>query len=260
MIYKTLIALALAVTTSTSQAAMYNFNGEMNWYDQSGVHVPGFSVGDVTGYIDTSGASGYGYFESDSDFIPGTPWGRAEIIDLFIYDSSVGGIQEFDWRVETRSPVISDLNNNIIETRSCHRTLSYDGCANILQPGEAFYVTNDGVVLDPDSRPAVYYHHIFNLSDSNQFAGGIFWDWNTSGDILSMQVWERVNNPDGTMSLVSLDGDSDGAPGYKMLEGPFLGHTMALDGQLSQVPIPAALWLFGSGLIGLISIVRRKKS
>jgi hypothetical protein len=26
------------------------------------------------------------------------------------------------------------------------------------------------------------------------------------------------------------------------------------------VPVPAALWLFGSGLIGLIAITRRKKS
>ncbi len=29
---------------------------------------------------------------------------------------------------------------------------------------------------------------------------------------------------------------------------------------LSQVPIPAAVWLFGSGLIGLIDVARRKKS
>jgi hypothetical protein len=29
--------------------------------------------------------------------------------------------------------------------------------------------------------------------------------------------------------------------------------------QLTQIPLPAALWLFGSGLIGLIGIARRKK-
>lgn len=28
----------------------------------------------------------------------------------------------------------------------------------------------------------------------------------------------------------------------------------------SVVPVPAAVWLFGSGLIGLIGIARRKKS
>lgn len=31
-------------------------------------------------------------------------------------------------------------------------------------------------------------------------------------------------------------------------------------GQLNPVPIPAAVWLFGSGLLGLIGVARRKKS
>jgi len=30
--------------------------------------------------------------------------------------------------------------------------------------------------------------------------------------------------------------------------------------QFSAVPVPAAVWLFGSGLIGLIGIARRKKA
>ena len=30
--------------------------------------------------------------------------------------------------------------------------------------------------------------------------------------------------------------------------------------ELNAVPIPAAVWLFGSGLIGLIGIARRKKA
>ena len=34
----------------------------------------------------------------------------------------------------------------------------------------------------------------------------------------------------------------------------------AFSGTLSIVPVPAAVWLFGSGLIGLIGIARRKKS
>ena len=42
-------------------------------------------------------------------------------------------------------------------------------------------------------------------------------------------------------------------------------HTLAVPGgeirgQINVVPIPAALWLFGSGLIGLIGVARRKIS
>ena len=42
-------------------------------------------------------------------------------------------------------------------------------------------------------------------------------------------------------------------------------HTQAflggeIRGQVSVIPIPAALWLFGSGLLGLVGIARRKKA
>jgi hypothetical protein len=30
--------------------------------------------------------------------------------------------------------------------------------------------------------------------------------------------------------------------------------------EISQVPVPAAIWLFGSGLLGLVGIARRKKA
>ena len=37
--------------------------------------------------------------------------------------------------------------------------------------------------------------------------------------------------------------------------GPYIGSYLV---RTSVVPVPAAVWLFGSGLIGLISIARRK--
>ncbi len=33
-----------------------------------------------------------------------------------------------------------------------------------------------------------------------------------------------------------------------------------LEGSVSKVPVPAAAWLFGSGLVGLVGVARRKKS
>ena len=38
-----------------------------------------------------------------------------------------------------------------------------------------------------------------------------------------------------------------------------LSHITAYQGQASVVPVPAAVWLFGSGLIGLVGLARRKK-
>jgi len=37
-------------------------------------------------------------------------------------------------------------------------------------------------------------------------------------------------------------------------------YDLILNGTVSSVPVPAAAWLFGSGLLGLVGIARRKKS
>ena len=36
-------------------------------------------------------------------------------------------------------------------------------------------------------------------------------------------------------------------------------HLVGTIGEVSQVPVPAAVWLFGSGMLGLIGVARRKK-
>jgi len=40
--------------------------------------------------------------------------------------------------------------------------------------------------------------------------------------------------------------------------GPFPGQTFTIDGVVSPVPVPTAIWLFDSGLVGLAGFVRRK--
>ena len=41
--------------------------------------------------------------------------------------------------------------------------------------------------------------------------------------------------------------------------GSFAGSVIGWTGGMTVVPIPAAVWLFGSGLIGLIGFARRKE-
>lgn len=65
----------------------------------------------------------------------------------------------------------------------------------------------------------------------------------------------------GNYLVTTLDGDNDGIPGTKMTAGPFAGFSPVFTGPAVQaVPVPAALWLFGSGLVGLASVARRKAS
>jgi len=65
--------------------------------------------------------------------------------------------------------------------------------------------------------------------------------------------------------LASLDGDADGVMGIPMAaNGPFAGFNANFNATMAPtpdavVPVPAAVWLFGSGLLGLVGIARRKK-
>ena len=61
----------------------------------------------------------------------------------------------------------------------------------------------------------------------------------------------------------------DGIAGSPLIDGPFPGFNINLDlgsgnsltvVNVSSVPVPAAVWLFGSGLIGLVGFARHKKA
>ena len=91
----------------------------------------------------------------------------------------------------------------------------------------------------------------FNLS-SGQVAMGILFDWNTSVGIPVLNIM----NADGS----GVDIDGDGTLGTTMASGPFAGSPVGFAGQpAAVVPVPAAVWLFGSGLIGLVGVARRRR-
>ena len=63
-----------------------------------------------------------------------------------------------------------------------------------------------------------------------------------------------------TANVMSFDSDGDGIPGTAFIYGPFPGFTEAINGTLTAVPLPTTVWLFGSGLIGLVGFARRNKN
>jgi hypothetical protein len=64
-------------------------------------------------------------------------------------------------------------------------------------------------------------------------------------------------NPSGTLPLTD-----DGIGGNPMVAGPFPDFNANFDItsiHVSAIPVPAAVWLFGSGLLGLVGVARRRK-
>lgn len=57
---------------------------------------------------------------------------------------------------------------------------------------------------------------------------------------------------DYSVHTLPIEGDGNGLNNTQ--------YELHLEGTISAVPLPAAVWLFGSGLVGLIGVARRKKS
>ena len=98
--------------------------------------------------------------------------------------------------------------------------------------------------------------YTFHL-ESNQVAAGAFFDWSSDLNIPVLTIYDCPVTGPGVCTSVSLP----------MAAGPFIGATPRFDGNTSDdfpisgaIPVPAAVWLMGSGLIGLIGVARRKKT
>ncbi len=99
-----------------------------------------------------------------------------------------------------------------------------------------------------------------------QVGGHILFNWGATTDIDVVMVWDVTDNGDGTVTYTSIDGiagnpaNPDGVRGFGMIDGAFPGFNANFDFTVATVPVPAAVWLFGSGLLGLVGVARRKKA
>ena len=100
------------------------------------------------------------------------------------------------------------------------------------------------------------FSYTFHLS-SNQVAVGTYFDWNGNNNIPVLTIYDCPETGGGACFGNSLP----------MVTIPFPGQITNFNGSTTDnfpisgsVPVPAAVWLFGSGLIGLIGLARRKTS
>jgi len=86
------------------------------------------------------------------------------------------------------------------------------------------------------------YDYTINLA-MGETAFGTYFTWSVNPDIPVVAVFNQ---------------DGSAGQAVPMQIGPFPGQAPTFQGTVSAVPVPAAVWLFGSGLLGLVGVARRK--
>ena len=104
-------------------------------------------------------------------------------------------------------------------------------------------------------------HMLFNWNGNNNIDVSVL--WNPNG-VFGTTAAQQSLTGTAVWNAVSIDGDGNGSPGIKMaLGGPFANFqaNFNLNGITpAAVPLPAAVWLLGSGLLGLVGVARRKSN
>lgn len=113
------------------------------------------------------------------------------------------------------------------------------------------------VILNPNSVFGAGIANSTNLgcgySLGDPTVSNCLWDgpgYGSAGKPAGSKIW----------GLASVDGNGDGLMGIPMAAGgPFEGFNANFNAY-APVPVPAAFWLFGSGLVGLFGVARRRKT
>jgi hypothetical protein len=91
---------------------------------------------------------------------------------------------------------------------------------------------------------------------ANQLGATMNFAWGANTGMRVISLWNIDDSTPGTRKLRPVDADGDGIVGAKMVD-VFTGQSPVFN-ITTTVPVPAAAWLFGSGLLGLVGVARRR--
>lgn len=154
---------------------------------------------------------------------------------------------------------------------------------NIYAPGSYTFYTGCGAYA-PSCGTGSTYNMTVGIG---QLGVHMLWSWSITNNVDVVLLWDMNKSWAGTgttsafcagsgagcngavpgnsiatvWNAVSIDTnmDPDNYSGTKMIDGPTVGQSWNFNvNGIHSVPIPASTWLLGSGLLGLMGLVRRK--
>ena len=146
--------------------------------------------------------------------------------------------------------------------------VAVDGAGTIFFPGRLYSAPNFGNLyrLDASGTPEIVLNGLVGTGVTIDAAGDIYVSTpkpSVTSSFNANSIYKIDPITFGSTLVATFDDRID------ELASDSSGNIYALDNlaspnpiiwQISKVPLPASVWLFGSGLIGLISVARRKKS
>ena len=266
---KTAISAALAsmFATGASQAAVIdmNFDGLFTMLDPAGVVLQNTSYpyyGDTTwGYGKRTQISGTMQFDTESGYGTGT------VVPFEFYNGGPAVASGIEFQSVGNGLMIGNMNfawnSNSITTQIVLDGSGLFGAMGAGLPPVGAVLNQASCAGLPCATPAS--DAAKNLTDIGPAPIA------TSGyNVLGAT---GTTTTLGQLTLGALDSDGPGGSavgGTPMDNGPFDGFNAnfditsleitAVDDGVAEVPVPAAVWLFGSGLVGLAGVARRRKA
>ena len=261
-VYKTLLTTALlssALTAIPASAAVYQFHftGQYTLVDASGVAMDQQPISSTLTYDDTSGTG----FSADLAIENFDTFGATASIYSISLQREAGtdlivGNMLADWNFNFGIPL-----SMVWDASGLFNAIDYG-----LQAGDVISGTNlkRGGVVVADVQSAT------PASDGLGFGFSVL---NQGPAPLAVTTWNTTTlcTPGSDCIGNALSGGApsvdDGIAGSPMIDEPFIGLNVNFDIgsgnsltvlSVTTVPVPAAAWLFASGLLGLIGIARRK--
>jgi len=157
----------------------------------------------------------------------------------------ITGGWEFNGYMSMYDPVLGYVGSSSFEGH-----LDFNGTGSVINSVDPFYQNSWSMhdISITDNGDGTYTSQmLFDWSNHTNMQAEFLWDINYFIDEYEM----------GQIFVHTLDGNTDGLPGLPITSGFF--ETVSITLNTSPVPVPAAILLFGSGLIGLIGFTTKKK-